>query len=167
VLRVAGSAAGWLLAVVAVVAGVGWLYLLRRVNVLAVGPKMSGALPLEELARQGAQPLLRMAVAWLPAGFAAGLALAIATRMRPAAVVTGSGLLALFILGSTTAASEAVSRSEPLADHVWPALSRSGLWTAVAFTVIGSILAAAAARAGPRGRSRASRSARAGGFWAA
>src|SRR5439155_15383489 len=71
-LRAAGGALGWFLAVLAIVGGVGWLYLIRDVHVLAHGPKVSGALPLEELASKGSQPLLRMAVAWLPAGFAGG-----------------------------------------------------------------------------------------------
>jgi TRAP-type C4-dicarboxylate transport system permease small subunit len=128
---------------------------------------VSGALPLEELAARGSQPLLRMAVAWLPAGFAAGLALALATRLRTAAVALSTGVLALLILGSTTVASEAVSHNETFVDNIKPALHRSGLWTAIAFAVIGSILAVAAARAGPRGRVAESSGARAGGFWAA
>src|SRR5689334_7695184 len=81
-LRAAGGALGWLLALLAVVGGVGWLYLIRDVHLLDVGPSVSGALPLEELAKRGAQPLLRMLVAWLPAGLAAGFAVALATRLR-------------------------------------------------------------------------------------
>lgn len=153
-----------MLAGLAIVAGVGWLYLIRDVHLLAHGPVVSGALPLEELASKGSQPLGRMLVAWLPTGFAAGVALLLTTRMRPAAVVLASGLLALVILGSTTAASEAVSRSEPLADHVSPALHQSGLWTAVCLTAIGSILAVAAARPARRGRSARSIAGRRRGF---
>jgi hypothetical protein len=167
VLRAAGGALGWFLAVVAIVAGVGWLYLIRDVHLLAIGPKVTGALPLEELAARGSQPLGRMAIAWLPAGFAAGLALALSTRLRPAAVAVASGLLALVILGATTAASEAVSRSESFTEHVGPALRRSGLWTAVAFTVIGTIVALVAVRPGRRGRAAGSIGPRSGGSWAA
>ena len=151
----------------AIVGGVGWLYLIRDVHVLAHGPKVSGALPLEELASKGSQPLLRMAVAWLPAGFAGGLALALGTRLRAVSVAVSTGVLALLILGTTTAASEAVSHNETFVSYVRPALHRSGLWTAIAFTVIGSILAVAAARAGPRGRAAGSNGARPGGSWAA
>jgi hypothetical protein len=147
--------------VVAICAGVGWLYLLRDVGALALGPKLSGALPLEELASRGAQPLLRMIVAWLPAGLAIGIALALCTRLRTAAVGASAGLLALVVLGSTTAASEAVSRNERLSEHVWPALSRSGVWAAVALVVMGSILGAVAAR------SAGSSGADAAGSWAA
>lgn len=134
---------------------------------LDIGPKVAGALPLEELAARGSQPLVRMAIAWLPAGFAAGLALVLSTRLRPAAVAVASGALALLILGSTTAASEAVARSESFSEHIRPALHRSGLWTAVVFTVIGSILAVAAAKPGLRGRRAGSTGARADGSWAA
>jgi hypothetical protein len=97
-----------------------------------------------------------MAVAWLPAGFAAGFALALTTRMRGAAIAASTGLLALVILFATTAASEAVSRNETFGEHVRSALERSGLWAAVGFVVIGSILAAAVARRDPAGRNAGS-----------
>jgi hypothetical protein len=167
VLRAAGGALGWCLAVFAIAGGVGWLYLIRDVHVLAHGPLVSGALPLEELAARGSQPLLRMAVAWLPAGFAAGLALALATRLRTVAIALSTGVLALLILGSTTAGSEAVSHNETFAEHIGPTLRLSGLWAAICFVVIGSILAVAALRAGQRGRAAGSTGARAGGSWAA
>jgi hypothetical protein len=150
-----------LLSVVALCAGVGWLYLLRDLGALAIGPKLSGALPLEELASRGAQPLLRMILAWLPAGFTIGLAFAICTRFRAVAVAVSAGLLALFVLGSTTAASEAVSRNERLSEHVWPALAQPGVWAAVAIVVTGSVLGAVVAR------SAGSSNAGAAGSWAA
>ena len=137
---------GWLLVVVVVCAGVGWLYLLRDERVLASGPVLGGALPLEELAGAGGQPLLRMAVAWLPAGFAAGLALALCTRMRATFVALASGLAAFVILFLTTAASEAVSRNEHVSAHLAPALGRSGLWAATALVIIGALLAVGPAR---------------------
>ncbi|MEA2428873.1 MAG: hypothetical protein QOF37_2501 [Thermoleophilaceae bacterium] len=143
-LRIAEWSLGWALAVVAVCAGVGWLYLLRDTKLLAVGPHMRGALPLEELAYRGAQPLLRMAVAWIPAGFAAGLALALTTRLRAASIAAAMGMLSFLMLYSTTVASEAVSRNERFAQHLGPVLGKSGLWAAVAFVIIGSLLAALA-----------------------
>ena len=111
----------------AIVGGVGWLYLIRDVHLLAHGPSVSGALPLEELAQRSSQPLLRMAVAWLPAGFAAGLALALTTRLRGAVIAASTGLLALAILFSTTAASEAVSHNESFAEHVRSSLRQTSL----------------------------------------
>src|SRR4051812_7501841 len=147
-LRAAGGALGWCLALLAIVGGVGWLYLIRDFHALAHGPSLSGALPLEELAERGSQPLLRMAVAWLPAGFAAGFALALTTRLRAAVVAASTGLLAVLLLFSTTAASEAVSRNETFGEHAGSALRRSGLWTALRLGGIGPTLARAVCKAG-------------------
>jgi hypothetical protein len=133
-------------AVVAIAAGIGWLYLLRDSSALAVGPRLHGALPLEELAGRGAQPLGRVAVAWLPAGFAAGLALGLAARRpRTVWIAPVCGMLTLAIVFSTTAGSEAVSQNERLSAHWGSALEREGLWAAVAFVVIGSLPAVALA----------------------
>jgi hypothetical protein len=154
-LRLARGALGWLLATLAIAAGVGWLYLLRDAQFLNAGPRVGGALPLEELASRGAQPLLRMAVAWLPAGFAVGFALALGTRLRAAWVGVSCAALSFVILGLTTAASEAVSRNETFVAHLRPALLRSGLWTAVGLAVIGSLLAAVVGGARPRRRASA------------
>lgn len=141
----------------AICAGLGWLYLLRDNAALAAGPKLRAALPLEELASRDAQPLLRMAVAWLPAGFAAGLALGLASR-RPHAgwIAVACGALTFVILFLTTAASEAVSENERLSAYLGPALHRSGLWGAVVLAVIGSIPAAVLAGRRPRRRAEAS-----------
>src|SRR4051794_5622523 len=65
-LAFAAAVLGTIVAVVgAVVAGTGWLYLLRHTSVLAVGPSFRGALPLQQLAGGSAQPLGRMAAAWI------------------------------------------------------------------------------------------------------
>jgi hypothetical protein len=153
-LRLAELSLGWLLAVVAVCAGLGWLYLLRSTQVLSVGPHMQAALPLEELANHGSQPLLRMAVAWIPAGFAAGLALALTTRLRAGSVAAATGLLSFAMLYLSTASSEAVSRNERFSQHLGPALGKSGLWAAVALVVIGSLLAVLALTGGRARRRR-------------
>lgn len=67
------------LAVVAVLAGtaaaVGWLYLLRDAGALRSGPALRDALALDRLAGRDAQPLLRVLVAFVPAGLFVGLAL--------------------------------------------------------------------------------------------
>jgi hypothetical protein len=128
---------------------------------------VSGALPLEELAKRGAQPLLRMLVAWLPAGLAAGFAVALATRLRAVLIGAAIGVLAFLILAASTIGSLSVAHNETFAENVSPGLARSGLWTAVAIVVIGAILGAVAARTGLRGRSGESSAARAPGFWAA
>jgi hypothetical protein len=143
---VSAAVAGWVVAVVAVCAGVGWLYLLRDSAVLDAGPYVKGALPLEELASAGAQPLLRMALAWLPAGIAAGVALGVLTRMRPAWVGVACTALGFVILGVTTTGSEALIHNERVSNHIGGALGRPGLWTAVALIAVGSFVGALLAR---------------------
>lgn len=121
-----------LITVLAVVAGIGALYLLRGAAALGLGPLVPGALPLQQLAGGAAQPLARMALAWLPAGLVAGLALAWIARLGAAArtllaTLTGAALL---LLGG--AASDAIALSDPLGPHLVPQLSRAGTWVAVA-----------------------------------
>ena len=140
----------WAVALLAICGGVGWLYLLRQWGALPIGGRVAGALPLEELALGGAQPLLRMVAAWLPAGIAAGIALGAATRLRAGSVAAACGALGLFVIGATTIGSEAVIHNAPVASHVWPALARPGVWVAVALIATGSLLGAIVAR-GRRG----------------
>jgi hypothetical protein len=128
----------WALVVLAVVAGVGWLYILRDARALAVGPLLDGALPLQQLAGGSAQPLLRMAVAWLPGGLAAGLALRL-TGARRVVRLVGLAVVAAVVLIPTGAVSDAIAVNEPVASHVVPALTRSGTWAAVALFVIGAL----------------------------
>src|SRR5439155_4733245 len=81
--------AGGVALLAVVVAGVGWLYLLRDLGALAAGPRIGEALPLQRLAHEDAQPLARLVAAWLPAGLLAGAALralgAVGHRRRAAA----------------------------------------------------------------------------------
>lgn len=139
------AALGWVIAIAAIAAGVGWLYLLDRMHALDLGPHAKGALPLEELASRGAQPLARMVVAWAPAGFAATLALTHLARVRRVPAVVSVAALATVILFATTAASEALARNARLSEHLSPTLARSGLWVAVACVFMGSLAAAAVA----------------------
>jgi hypothetical protein len=151
---VATAVARWLAVLLALCGGVGWLYLVRDSTLLDAGPRLHGALPLEELAHQGAQPLARVALAWLPAGFVAGLALELgARRARGWVTVLGPTLLGFVLLFASTAGSEAVSRNQRLTAHLEPALRRSSLWVAVAFIAIGALLALAATRVRRRGSS--------------
>ncbi len=98
---------------VAVAAGTGWLYLLRELHVLTLGPRLGGALPLQQLAGGDAQPLIRMTAAWLPAGVAAGIALGrayAAAARRPGAWSAGLASLALLVLGS--AVSDSIAQND-------------------------------------------------------
>ena len=141
----------WTVTVLAVAAGLGWLYLLAKLHAVDVGPHQAGALPLEQLASQDPQPLGRMALSWLPAGAAATLALTTVARVSPTRAPFAVGSLAAALLYLTTTASDALARNEPLADHFAPAAREPGLWSAVALILVGSLLAAAAVWAGRRG----------------
>jgi hypothetical protein len=133
--------------VAALAAGIGWLYALRGVGALDAGPYLHDALPLQRLAGQGDQPLLRVAAAWAPAGLAAGIVLAALTRLRRAARTAVVAACAVVILFAAGAVSDTVTASDPLSPHVAPQLGRAALWVAAA-------LAAAGAAAAGRGRRR-------------
>jgi hypothetical protein len=126
--------------VVAVVAGIGWLYLLRGVGVLDIGPRVGGALPLQRLAGNAAQPLGRMVLAWVPVGVIAGLALRAAgvrTRAARGALVA---VVALALLVAAGGVSDAITSSSRLRGHFGAQLGLAGIWVAVALMVAGSLL---------------------------
>ncbi len=128
-----------LIALGALIAGVGALYLMRKIGLLAIGPDVRGALPLQQLAGGEAQPLFRMVLAWVPAGFIAGLALATLTKLGPfarTAVLAAMGALVLLLAG---AAADAIAITDSLGPHLLPQLARVGTWTAVALFVAGSL----------------------------
>jgi hypothetical protein len=127
------------LVVLAVCAGMGWLYLLREAGALDAGPRLSGALPLEQLARGDDQPLLRVAVAWLPAGVAAGLALAWATRWGRAGRALAVGAIGFLVLYVTGAVSDAIAVNESVTSKLGDQFSHGGIWVEVALLVIGSL----------------------------
>jgi hypothetical protein len=127
--------------VLAVVAGVGWLYLLRGVGALDIGPNVAGALPLQQLAGGAAQPLLRLVVAWVPAGLVAGLALRSGTHLSPAGRAVLLALLAWVLLVLAGAASDAAAISASVQSHLPDQLTRAGTWVAVALMSVGVLLA--------------------------
>jgi hypothetical protein len=135
-----GVAAG-LIALAGLVAGVGTVYLLRTVGPLAVGPNVPGALPLQQLAGGESQPVLRVAIAWIPAGVVAGLALARLTSLnaRTRALVLAIPAATLLLLAG--AAADAIAITDPLQPHLLPQLTRPGTWVAVALFALGSLLA--------------------------
>lgn len=110
--RVGLAAGGSVAALLAVVAGglcgAGWLYVLRGAGLFAAGPKIGDALPLLQLAGFDAQPLLRVAVAWLIAGGLTGLALV--WLGRPWRVLL-AGALVLGLLLLASEASYALARN--------------------------------------------------------
>lgn len=126
---------------VALVAGTGWLYLLRDVRELAVGPHLKGALPLQQLAGADAQPLVRMAAAWLTTGIALGIALATVTRLRRSARALFTAVVSAVLLVATAAASDAIARNETVGYNLHGALSQAGVWVAAALLAVGVLLA--------------------------
>jgi hypothetical protein len=143
--------AGLALGLLAVCAGMGWLYLLREAGALDAGPRLSGALPLEQLARGDDQPLLRVAVAWVPAGVAAGFALAWATGWGRGRRALAVGLLGFVVLFATGAVSDAVAVNETVVSKLDGQFSHGGIWIEVACLVIGSLLIGRWSSAGSRG----------------
>jgi hypothetical protein len=127
--------------VLAVVAGTGWLYLLRGTTALALGPRVAGALPLQQLAGQDAQPLLRVATAWLASGFAAGVMMARLTGLARGAGTALAAALAALLLVVAGAASDAVAVSEPVVQHLAPQLQRPGVWVASGLLAVGVLIA--------------------------
>jgi hypothetical protein len=137
-----GHAGAWLLVVAAATcAAIGWLYLLRDAGAIAAGPDLAEALPLQRLAGGDAQPLARIAVAFLPAGLVAGLLLRAAgfRRRLPRALglLAGSALL-LMALG---AAADTITASERLADHLAQQPQRPAIWLGAALLALGAAIA--------------------------
>jgi hypothetical protein len=144
--RVAGvaGARGLALAatvIVVVLAGTGWLYLLRDSGALSGGPSLAEALPLQRLAGDAAQPLGRIVVAWLPAGLVAGVLLAragFARRLPRAALVLAAAAALLMLLGGV---SDAITESDPLTAFMGAQPGRAAIWTAAALLALGAAVA--------------------------
>ncbi|GAC1316206.1 MAG: hypothetical protein NVSMB25_01480 [Thermoleophilaceae bacterium] len=147
--------AAWGMAALALAAGLGWLYLLRNIGALNAGPTLIDALPLQQLAGQADQPLLRVIVAWVPAGFAAGLCLAWVGRLKVAVRTAGLALLASLMLVASAAGSGSIAQNDPLSAHIGPVLGHSGIWISVAAILIGSLVAVPAAPGARRGADEA------------
>jgi hypothetical protein len=127
--------------VVSVVAGTGWLYLLRDLHFPASGPLLDGALPLQQLAGGASQPLSRMLAAWLPAGVALGVTLAALTRIpRPLRVALVAPVAAALLLVAN-AVSDAIAQNNPVGQHISSSLTRSGVWLAVGLLALGTLIA--------------------------
>ena len=113
-----GAAAGVLILVVGLLAGIGWLYVLRAMHWLDVGPRVGDSLPLLQLASFDGQPLLRVLVAWVLAGALTGVALSEARPHRRAAAALGVGLLVLLLAAQESyALARNVSFSNTVFSH--------------------------------------------------
>jgi len=128
------------LALLGVVAGVGWLYTLRHAGILGHGPKVNGALPLQQLAGSDTQPAGRMIVAWAPVALATGLALAWSARLPRLARTAVAGLGAVVLLWLAGAESDAIAINQSFSDHVSQQSHRTGLWVASAIMAAGALV---------------------------
>lgn len=95
--RAGGAAAALLIALAGLLAGTGWLYVLRGLHWLDAGPRLADSLPLLQLAAGDGQPLLRVLVAWMLAGALVGVALGDIARGRRAALALGVSLIVLLV----------------------------------------------------------------------
>lgn len=94
-------------------AGAGWLYLLRGLHWLGLGPRVGDALPLLQLAGFDGQPLARVVVAWLLAGaLTGGLLIGLAPERR----FLVAGILTLVLLLFAAQAADALTRNLRLTD---------------------------------------------------
>jgi hypothetical protein len=113
----AGSAVAAVLIVLAgLLAGTGWLYLLRGLHWFGLGPRLGDSLPLLQLAGFDGQPLVRVLIAWLLAGGLAGVAL---IRVRPLRRSLFAAGLCLFLLLLGSQVSYALARNLKLSDVLW------------------------------------------------
>jgi hypothetical protein len=89
-------------------AGTGWLYILRGLHWLRVGPQVPDALPLLQLAAADGQPFVRILVAWILAGALTGVALG---EVAPHHRVGLALVVALVVLLVVSQASYALARN--------------------------------------------------------
>lgn len=139
--RVFAGAAACVALVVAILAGTGWLYLLRSNHALAFGPRYPGALPLQQLAGGDAQPFGRMLAAWAPAGVALGVTLSAATRLSRVARAATAAVGGIALLPLAASAADSLTQNEPLRTHLQNGFSHTGVWAAIALLVAGVVAA--------------------------
>ena len=94
-------------------AGTGWLYLLRGLHWLGFGPRVGDALPLLQLAGFDGQPLARIVVAWLLAGALTG---GILVGLAPGRRLVVAGILGLVLVLFAAQAAYALTRNLRLTD---------------------------------------------------
>jgi hypothetical protein len=142
--------AALLLGLLAAGAGIGLLYLLRSAHIAGSGPNVAGALPLEQLAGADAQPLVRLALAWLAVGVVTGALLAAFTRTSRVLTLLLAAIVAQAVLIVSAGVSDAVAYDLPLMSRLDPPLHDAGTWLAVAFLLIGAAVAEVFGRAATR-----------------
>ena len=139
--HIARGAAIVLIVLAAVAAGIGWLYALRHIGALRVGPRFADALPLQRLAGGSAQPLGRLVVAWVPAGLVAGLGIALVSRLNRVARGGVVFVLALALILAATLMSDSLTHNEPIGSQLHNEPHRAAAWVAAGLMALGALLA--------------------------
>lgn len=111
--------------ILGLLAGYGWLYVLRGAGWFASGPSVGDSLPLLQLAGSDGQPLLRVAVAWVLAGGLVGLATVRVPSLRRAALAGALGLVLLLIASQ---GASALARNLRFSDVVFSRSPGLGPW---------------------------------------
>ena len=145
--------------IAAVAAGIGWLYALRHVALLRMGPRLTDALPLQRLAGGAAQPLGRVVAAWLPAGLVAGVGIGLVSRLRRPARALAVFVLALALVLAVSAASDALTHNEPIRQHLHEQPHRAAAWLAAGLMALGAALTPVIGRGAGRQEPRGGRAA--------
>ncbi len=109
----AGAFAATVIVIAGLLAGMGWVYVLRGLHLLHAGPQIGDSLPLLQLAGYDSQPLLRIIVAWLLAGAIVGVAL---VGWPPARRFALAGLLGIVVLLLDSQISYALTRNLRVTD---------------------------------------------------
>jgi D-alanyl-D-alanine carboxypeptidase len=136
--RLGSSLLGFVSVLVGAVAALGLLYELRQLRLFMVGPRVSDALPLLQLAGFDGQPLARVIASAVLAGLVLGLAL-IRLPRRPRVVIVGVLALALMVIGSD--ASYAVARNLRLDQVLLHRTPGLGPWLQALLLAAGSAVA--------------------------
>ena len=132
--------AGVLLLPVCLLAGIGLLYALRGLGWFALGPHIRDSLPLLQLAGFDGQPIARVAAAWLPIGYAFGLAV---PRAKPFWLALGAAAFGALLLVAASNASFALADNLRLTAVLWHRLPPLGPWLEAGLFAIGALLPAA------------------------
>ncbi|MGZ4287930.1 MAG: alpha/beta hydrolase-fold protein [Solirubrobacteraceae bacterium] len=132
-----------LLLLVSVFVGVGLLYAIRGLEWLPVGPRVPDSLPLLALAHHDAQPVARVALAWVATGAAFGL-LAVWIAPRRRALVALLPALILLLLASD--ASFALADNLRLSGVLWGRVPPSGAWVEALLFAAGAAIPGAIVR---------------------
>ncbi len=114
----------------------------------ALGPHIRDSLPLLQLAGFDGQPIGRVAAAWLPIGYAFGLAV---PRAKPLWLALGAAAFGALLLVAASNASFALADNLRLTAVLWHRLPPLGPWLEAGLFAHRSVVAGGACAAGPTG----------------